>query len=132
MKFETYKPRQGKYTRLYSAFGVAVIIGLGCFQLYKKLLSAEWGFSPKTTLWVATMGPVGLFVILSGLVFLLTNKAFIADFLIAAESEIKKVSWSSRKEITVSTFIVIIVVVVMGVLLGATDMVFQLFFSWLL
>jgi preprotein translocase subunit SecE len=52
--------------------------------------------------------------------------------MIAAESEMKKVSWSSRKEIAVSTFIVIIVVVIMAILLGATDLTFRTFFTWLL
>jgi preprotein translocase SecE subunit len=49
--------------------------------------------------------------------------------MILAEGEMKKVSWSSRKEIAVSTFIVIVVVVIMAVLLGITDLSFKLFFS---
>jgi len=50
----------------------------------------------------------------------------LADFLILAEGEMKKVSWSSKKEIVVSTIVVISVVVIMAVLLGFVD----LFFSW--
>ena len=78
------------------------------------------------------MVPAGLFVALSILVFWLVNKPSVADFMIAAEGEIKKVSWSSRKEIAVSTFIVVVVVVVMAVLLGTTDLFFYRFFGWLL
>jgi preprotein translocase SecE subunit len=44
----------------------------------------------------------------------------------------KKVSWSSRQEIAVSTFIVIVVVIIMAVLLGTTDISFRTFFIWLL
>jgi preprotein translocase SecE subunit len=44
----------------------------------------------------------------------------------------KNVSWSSRHEIAVSTFIVIIVVIIMAILLGTTDLGFRTFFSWLL
>ncbi|MHC4702018.1 MAG: preprotein translocase subunit SecE [Planctomycetota bacterium] len=44
----------------------------------------------------------------------------------------KKVSWSSKQEITVSTIIVIVVVIVMAVLLGTTDFGFRLFFDWLI
>ncbi|OHB67799.1 MAG: preprotein translocase subunit SecE [Planctomycetes bacterium RBG_13_60_9] len=51
-----------------------------------------------------------------------------ADFLVAAEGELKKVNWSSRKEIAVSTIVVIIVVIAMAVLLGATDLVFSMVF----
>ncbi|HEW79409.1 MAG TPA: preprotein translocase subunit SecE [Phycisphaerales bacterium] len=78
------------------------------------------------------MVPAGLFVALGILIFWLVNKPAIADFMVVAEGEMKKVSWSSRKEIVVSTSIVIVVVIFMAVLLGVTDLSFQLFFSWLL
>jgi preprotein translocase SecE subunit len=126
MAFDIYKRGQGKYTRLCSAFGGAIVAGLGCMRLYKRLEATEWG------LWVETMVPAGLFVALIVLIFWLVNKSSVADFLIAAEGEVKKVSWSSRKEITVSTFIVIVVVIVMAGLLGSTDLCFHGFFSWIL
>jgi len=126
MVFDVYKRGQGKYTRLCSAFAAAVIVGLGCLRLYKKLQASDLG------LWVETMVPAGLFVILTLLIFWLINKPSIADFMIAAEGEMKKVSWSSKQEITVSTFIVIVVVVIMAGLLGVTDISFSVFFVWLL
>jgi preprotein translocase SecE subunit len=49
--------------------------------------------------------------------------------MVAAEGEMKKVSWSSKKEIAVSTFVVIVVVILMAALLGVTDLSFKLFFS---
>jgi preprotein translocase subunit SecE len=132
MAFDIYKRGQGKYTRLCTAFGVAIVVGLGCLQLYNKLEAAEWSLSPRATLWIATMVPVGLFVVLGLLIFSLVNKPTVADFMIAGEGEMKKVSWSSRKEIAVSTFIVIMVVIVMAVILYVTDLSFQVFFNWLL
>jgi preprotein translocase SecE subunit len=60
------------------------------------------------------------------------NKPAVADFMIAAEGELKKVNWSSRKEVAVSTMIVILVVFAMAILLGATDMVFQFVFRQLI
>ena len=132
MVFDIYKRGQGKYTRLCSAFAMAIIIGLGCWQLYHKLDAASWGLSRRATLWIATMVPTGLFVVLAALIVWLANKPSVADFMIAAEGEMKKVSWSSRQEIAVSTFIVIVVVVFMAVLLGVTDFSFSLFFDWLI
>lgn len=126
MTFDIYKRGQGKYTRLGTALAAAAIAGLGCLQLYKQLDATNLG------LWVKTMVPAGLFVGLSLLIFWLMNKPSLADFLVAAEGEMKKVSWSSRKEVAVSTFIVIVVVVLMAVLLGTTDLTFGLFFDWLL
>ena len=125
MFFNIYKRGQGKYTRLSSAFGIALVAGLGCLQLYNKLQATD------LNLWFATMVPAGLFVILSLLTFWLANKPSIADFMIAAEGEMKKVNWSSRKEIAVSTFIVIVVVFLMAVLLYATDLGLELAFDWL-
>jgi preprotein translocase subunit SecE len=132
MGFEIYKRGQGKYTRLCTGFGVAIVVGLGCLQLYKKLDAAEFGVSPRAALWIATMVPAGLFVVLGLLIFWLVNKPSVADFMIAAEGEMKKVSWSSRKEIAVSTSVVITVVIVMAVILGVADMGFRMFFDWLL
>jgi preprotein translocase SecE subunit len=51
--------------------------------------------------------------------------------MINAEGEVKKVSWSTRKQIAVSTFIVIIVVASMAVLLLAADFGFQSLFRGL-
>jgi len=126
MLMQVYKPGQGKYTRLCSGFTVAIVVAMGCWQLYKRLEAGD------VNLWIAYMVPVGVFVAAAILVFWLVNKVSLADFLIASEGELKKVNWSSRKEITVSTLIVIIVVVTMAVLLGATDMFFQLVFGRLL
>ena len=130
MKFDIYKRGQGKYTRLYSAFGWAIVAGLGCLQLYKKLQASDFfGVNPRTKMWLQTMIPVGLFVILGFVIYKLVNRPSVADFMISAEGEMKKVSWSSRKEIAVSTTVVIVVVVIMAVFLGVTDTIFELFFN---
>jgi preprotein translocase SecE subunit len=105
---------------------VAIVVALGCWRLYEKLEASI------SNLWVVTMVPVGVFVAFAVLVFWLLNKVSLADFLIAAEGELKKVNWSSRREVAVSTVVVIVVVVGMAVLLGTTDMVFQLVFRQLL
>jgi len=124
--FDIYKRGQGKYTRIWTAVATILVVGLGCLQLYRKLGAAYLG------LWIETMVPAAVFVALSVLVLWLVNKPSVADFMIAAEGEMKKVSWSSRKEIVVSTVVVIVVVVLMAALLGATDIGFRLFFDRLL
>jgi len=126
MKFEIYKRGQGKHTRLWSGLGGGLVVALGCLALYKKLEGSD------LNLWVTIMVPAGLFVVFSYVIFWLLNKPAIADFMIESEGEMKKVNWSSRREIAVSTLIVICVVIIMAVLLGVTDLGFQLFFQWLL
>ncbi|MHC4755587.1 MAG: preprotein translocase subunit SecE [Planctomycetota bacterium] len=126
MELTIYKRGQGKYTRLCSGFGWGIIAGLGCWRLYSRLEAGSLG------VWAETMIPAVLFALLAILVVWILNKSSIADFLIAAEGEIKKVSWSSRKEIVVSTFIVIVVVFFMAVLLGITDICFRTAFNWII
>jgi len=126
MAFKIYKRGQGKYTRLCTGFSAALIVGLGCLQLFKQLDATD------LVLWVKTMVPAGVFVGLCLLVYWIVNKPTVADFMIAAEGELKKVSWSSRKEIAVSTFIVIVVVVLMAIFLGTTDISFGMLFDRLL
>jgi preprotein translocase subunit SecE len=132
MAFGIYKRGQGKYTRIWTVVGAAAIAALGCYRLYVQLEPIDWGLSRKAGLWIATMSPAGLFAVFGLLIAWLINKPSLADFLIASEGEMKKVNWSSRKEIAVSTFVVIVVVIVLAVLLGVTDISFRLFFSWLM
>jgi preprotein translocase subunit SecE len=126
MKLTIYKPGQGKNTRLASGIVTAGLVGMGNYRLYEKLVANN------VNLWISVMVPVGIFVLLTILVFLLINRQSVADFLINAEGELKKVSWSSKQEIYVSTVVVIVVVILMASMLGLADLVFQMFFSTIL
>jgi preprotein translocase SecE subunit len=126
MALEIYKHGQGKYTRLWSAVGMAAIIGFGCFRLYEKLGATT------NNLWIQSMIPAVLFVALGLSLLWLMNHPSVADFMISAEGEVKKVSWSSRQEIAVSTFIVVLVVVVIALLLAISDLLLQVGFDRLL
>jgi len=92
MNLKIYKRGQGKNSRLSTALVVFAIVAIGCWELYGQLQGSN--------VWVQTMVPVGVCGVFAGLIYWLMNKPAVADFLIAAEGEIKKVSWSSRKEIT--------------------------------
>jgi preprotein translocase SecE subunit len=126
MSMTMYKPGQGKYSRLITGISVAVVVAIGCWRLYDMLAATDW------SAWIIFLVPLVVFGAIAAVTYWLLNKESVADFLIAAEGELKKVNWSSRKEVAVSTFVVIIVVFVMAALLGATDMVFQLIFDKLL
>jgi len=125
MGLSVYKRGQGKYTRMISALGGSAIVAIGCLQLYRTLDAAD------ISLWFVTMLPVGLFIGLSVLMMWMVNKPNIADFMISAEGEMKKVNWSTRQEVAVSTIVVISVVIILAVLLGVSDFVLQLSVGWL-
>ena len=128
--FNIYKKGQGKYTRLGSAIGLIIVSAAGCYKLYDKLNGSSLGnLSRQMVLLIAVMVPTAIFAVTSVLFVLLINRPSVADFMISAEGEIKKVSWSTRKEIAVSTFIVIVVMALMAALLGFTDLIFGVFFD---
>jgi preprotein translocase subunit SecE len=122
MNLKIYKRGQGKNSRLWTAIALLVIVGIGCWRLHQKLLVQD-------NVWIHTLVPALVCAVFAGVIYWLSNLPNIADFLIAAEGEIKKVSWSSRKEIVNSTLIVVIVVAVMAAGLGLVDIGFRLFFS---
>jgi len=128
MLFEKYKWGQGKDTRLYSAIAIALMSAIGCWRLYAKL-QVSLDVTQTLQLVLSNTVPLGVFVIIAVVLYWLSNRPTVADFLISAEGELKKVSFSSRREIAVSTFVVIVVVISMAVMLGVADFCFDLFFT---
>ena len=126
MAIEIYKRGQGKNTRLWSGFALGTISVFGCYRLYLKLSSTV------DDLVVQMMVPVCVFIVIAAFLFWLANKPSLADFMISAEGEMKKVNWSTREEIVASTIVVIVVLLLMAALLGTTDLLFRTLFSWLL
>ena len=73
-------------------------------------------------------GGVAAGVLLIGAIVVLwfcySNRKF-GDFLIATEGEMKKVNWSSRREVFGSTWVVIAISVMIATLLFVTDIIFK-------
>jgi preprotein translocase SecE subunit len=121
--FEIYKRGQGKYTRIITFVGVMVVGLFGASSL-------------SDTLSVRMPEPYyhfGIpFVLLLGLailMFWLVNRPRNVDFLVATEGEMKKVSWSNKKEIIGSTKVVIITTFVMAFVLFGVDTIFSYIFT---
>ncbi|HDS85534.1 MAG TPA: preprotein translocase subunit SecE [Phycisphaerales bacterium] len=123
MNLTIYKRGQGKNTRLWTGLVCFVIAAYGCVVLHQKLQAAT------DNVWIETLLPAGVCAVFAALIWWLSNRPSVADFLIAAEGEIKKVSWSSRREIVNSTIVVIIVVAVMSAGIGFWDILLGYFFS---
>jgi preprotein translocase subunit SecE len=128
MALAIYKRGQGYYTRMCSGVAAGVIVAIGCFRLYQRLEGMTFQ-STSLKIVVQSLVPLAIFCGFGFLVYWLVNKPIIADFMIAAEGELKKVSWSSRKEITASTMVVIGVMLVMAVMLLLVDIGLQKFFQ---
>jgi preprotein translocase subunit SecE len=132
--FDIYKKGQGYLTRMMTMIGGGVIILLGAYWLYEHpLLAMTASFPMGNYGLVFRAAGATLFIVLGGyLTFWLTYlRPTTGDFLIATEGEMKKVSWSSRKEIIGSTQVVVFTLVFMGTLLFVVDGLFMLLFAWM-
>jgi len=124
-KIEIYKRGQGKYTRLIT-FVAAMAIGVvGAVVLSNKLGGYDLTKWPPIRFGV----PTAMVVVLAALMFWIVNRPRSADFLIATEGEMKKVSWSNRKEIVGSTKVVIVTTFLLAGILFFVDILFQVVFA---
>ncbi len=118
--FAIYKKGQGKYTRICTFAGVMLVVILGARSLSDKLNGYSMTKPPAVRFGL----PAGVVILAAYGLFRLVNRQRSADFMIATESEMKKVSWSSRKEIVGSTKVVIVFTCILAVVLFAVDMLF--------
>ncbi len=121
--FEVYKPAQGKYTRVITFVAVMATAVIGVYLLSKKLEGAN--------VYVQYGVPTAIMLGLAWLMFWLVNRQKSADFLIATEGEMKKVSWSSRKEVIGSTKVVIITTMILAAILYGMDVFLSVMFRFL-
>lgn len=114
--FEIYKKGQGKNTRLITFLAVILLGAIGAYILSRHLE----GFGVYVKFGV----PTAVLVLLALVMGWIVNRPGPADFMIATEGEMKKVSWSSRKEITGATKVVIVTTFILAGILFAVDMIF--------
>jgi preprotein translocase subunit SecE len=120
-----YKPGQGKWTRLLTGAGLGIVILTSAFWLGGEMNAIP--DDSRRELWKTVMFAV---VMLGGgaLTYLALNRPRIADFMIATETEMKKVNWPSRSDIIGSTWVVIVGTLLMALFLFLVDLGFtQLF-----
>lgn len=126
-----YKSGQGYYTRVGTAIGAGILIIWGALFIIDELNGL---LDPKKTYYNPLMyGAAVAFILgMGGLLYWVVGLSRKTnDFFIATEGEMKKVSWSGRKEVVRSTKVVIVTVVLMGAFLFLADMLFMEFFSFI-
>ena len=121
--FTVYKTGQGYYTRLGTALGGGLILVFGANYIYMQLAGVD---NPAVQL-----GVPSIFLALSAVVlFWITgSNRGTNDFFIATEGEMKKVSWSTQKEVVGSTKVVLGFTLLMASFLFVVDILFLLLFS---
>jgi preprotein translocase SecE subunit len=140
--FTIHKKGQGYWTRMGTALGAGLIIALTAWFFYQQL--PVWltpAFTPANATMEQSRAAVGsartativicalLITGAAGLAWKLMNKPTNVDFLIATDSEMKKVNWTSRQELIGSTKVVIIFMFLIAFILFAIDILFGYFFK---
>jgi preprotein translocase subunit SecE len=132
-----YKPNQGRVARQLTFAALALTIGIGVWRLAQLLPlwfgpgsgftaadpSGAFGFGPAGDLGVIRFLVPGL-LLAAGLwfCFRLVNMPWFADFLIAVESEMAKVSWPTSSEVVRSSAVVIALIFALAAILAIYDL----------
>lgn len=132
--FTIYKKGQGYWTRMGTALGAALLSLLFAQFVYSQLHAANWeSDSSRPPRYLPVQVCVGIaagcLVVLMFICWRLMNKPRHVDFLIATDSEMKKVNWTTRKELIGSTKVVIIFVILISLFLFLLDVLFGYFFQ---
>ena len=115
LRADQFKPTQGKIARLWTGIGLALLVGAGIYQFHEYQLKGNYG--P-----VAQFGIPALLALTFGwVVWRTVNFPPFADFLIATESEMNKVSWTSREDLRKATIVVLATVFFLAIYLFGVD-----------
>lgn len=113
-----YKPMQGWHSRLWTGIGIGAVLLIGVWRLFVTLDGM-----PIYTQFGLCGALAAAFAWLS---FRLIHFPPFADFLIATQAEMNKVSWISREDLKRATGVVLVTVLVISVYLFAIDNVWMI------
>jgi preprotein translocase subunit SecE len=108
-----FKPMQGWYARLYTALGLGLLAAAGVYKVFGAVEDEQpvWRFGIPTI----------LALVLGWVVFRIVHFPPFAEFLIATEAEMNKVSWTSKDDLYRATTVVLTTVLLMAVYLFVVD-----------
>ncbi len=126
-----YKIGQGYWTRMCTAVAALVVVGLGASWLW-EIVASSVRIGTIQPIYIAAGTALLVVGVFGWMVYYYVGvKPASVEFLIATEGEMKKVNWSSRREIFGSTWVVLALVALITFLVFIFDLVFSLFFMWI-
>ncbi len=118
-----YKRNQGRVARQVTFVSLAVVVLLGAWRFSQSGFVTDL-FTGSEYLIPAIISGIGIW-----LSYRLVNFSRFADFLIAVEAEMNKVSWPSKDELIRASIVVIVVIFFLAGLLFGFDFLWQTIFS---
>ena len=120
--FSVYKRGQGYWTRLGTGIGATMLIAFIAIFAFRQLASLVDDRQTR-------LGIIGGFSVLAGLfAWWIMNKPRHAQFLIDTDAEMKKVNWTSRKDLVGATRVVVIFMLSIAVALFLFDTIYNILF----
>ena len=123
-----YKKGQGYWTRMMSAIAAGLLIFMGASWLWKTMdqvrigsLEAVYVQAGTAVIFISVLAVLGY--------YLIAVHKKVVDFLIATEGEMKKVNWSTRREIMGSTWVVISLTFIVAGIIAFLDMGYSMIFQ---
>jgi preprotein translocase subunit SecE len=118
-----YKRNQGRITRQVTFAAVVGVIALGLLRLGTILVGQRPEYQFGLPLLLLALGVWAS--------YRLVNVPAFADFLIAVEAEMNKVSWPTRGELFRASMVVLILIFVLAFVLAGYDMFWKVLLFWL-
>ena len=120
-----YKKTQGKVARQITFFALAIMFVIAAWRITEE----PW----IAVLFIGAEYAIGGVILVCGLwyCFRLVNLSRFADFLIAVEAEMNKVSWPTKQELVRSSIVVIFIIFFMAALLYGFDIIWEQLFRLL-
>lgn len=123
LSFALYKWGQGRVTRQVTFAALALIVSLGGWQLSQFVAGLVSGEAAGPDLGAVRFAlPLALLAAGLWLCFRIVNIPRFAEFLIAVEAEMAKVSWPTATEVFRSSAVVIFLIFALAFLLAAFDL----------
>ena len=121
-----YKPNQGRIVRQLTALAIWIIVGLGCWSLYSTLRGSLDAGS-----YLIPVIPAVTLIAGCWFGYRVINWPRFADFLIAVEAEMKKVTWPGKDELIRASIVVMFTIFFLAMALFMFDDIWQQFFSFI-
>ena len=118
-----YKRSQGRITRQVTCAAIWLTVGLGLWRLQQAMLNSDG--------WLRYGLPSLLLIVGVWLGYRMVNLPAFADFLIAVEAEMNKVSWPTRHELIRASLVVLLLILAFSFMLIIFDLTWNYLFKGL-
>ena len=121
-QFGLYKPNQGRIVRQVTFATIAFLGCLVAWEIKRSSLFLSLGAGGYLVM-------IGLAAVMIWFAYRVVNYSVFADFLIAVEAEMNKVSWPTRRELWNASLVVMFVIFSMAAFLFLFDAIWTVIFE---